>query len=82
MDQQSKSVEFIQVEFLDGSPGAMGPAALDLCLRQERIRRFRRADGWVIVGMDPMRGSDKRHYSGPERRAESRSGARNSTRLS
>ena len=60
---------FIPVVFTDGSPGKMVAVALDLCLRQNRIRSFRRADGWVVIGIDPMRGMGSMStYAGPDRR--------------
>jgi hypothetical protein len=63
---------FIPVKFTDGSQGKMVPAALDLCLRQNRIRSFRRAEGWVVVGIDPIRGTGGLTvYTGPERRVKS-----------
>lgn len=72
---------FIQVEFNDGSYGAMSPEALDLCLRQKRLRRFRRSEGWIFVDIDPMRGTRvEQDYSGPERRRQP--AERTSTRLS
>lgn len=82
MNRERESTQFIQVEFLDGSFGAMAPAALDLCLRQKRIRSFRRSDGWVVVGLDPLRRASTRNYAGPERRSPHQSADRNSTRLS
>jgi hypothetical protein len=61
---------FIPVEFTDGTQGKMVPAALDLCLRQNRIRCFRRETGWVVVGIDPIRGTGGlRAYTGPDRRS-------------
>ena len=61
---------FIPVEFTDGSHGKMVPAALDLCLRQNRIRSFRRSDGWVVIGLDPLRGTGSLvAYEGPDRRS-------------
>ena len=62
---------FIPVEFIDGSRGKMVPAALDLCLRQNRIRSFQRASGWVVVGIDPLREPESpARYLGPERRGD------------
>ena len=68
----------IEVEFRDGARGRMAPAALDLCLKHNQLRRFRRSGGWVFVGRDPIRRTPPdKAYSGPERRTAS-----TSTRLS
>lgn len=33
-----------------------------------RIRKFFRSEGWVDVGLDPIRGKGGQPYYGPERR--------------
>lgn len=59
----------IQVELLDGTICRVVPKGLDLLLRRERVKRFRRASGWAVVGKDPIRLPDRHgSYSGPERR--------------
>lgn len=60
----------IQVELKDGTLCRVVPKGLDLLLRRDLVKRFRRSSGWAVVGRDPIRYPDKRvEYSGPERRA-------------
>jgi len=40
---------------------------LDRFIESGRIRKFKRSDGWVTVGVDLIRGKGG-SYSGPERR--------------
>ena len=59
----------IQVELMDGTFCRVVPKGLDLLLRRELVKRFRRSSGWAVVGKDPIRYPDRRvSYSGPERR--------------
>ena len=70
----------IEVEFLDGTRARMVPTGLDLCLRHGQLRRFRRAEGWAVVGKSALRRvRNAAAYSGPERRAPPET---TSTRLS
>ena len=42
---------------------------LEEMITAKRINRFRRSDGWVTVGVDPVRGTKPGFsYPGPERR--------------
>lgn len=59
----------IQVELIDGTICRVVPKGLDLLLKRELVKRFRRSSGWAVVGKDPIRYPDKNiSYSGPERR--------------
>ena len=59
----------IRVELKDGSICRMAIKAFNLFLDQGKIVKFERADGWVTVGVDPLRDiKESRRYSGPERR--------------
>lgn len=59
----------IQVELIDGTCCRVVPKGLDLLLRRELVKRFRRSAGWAVVGKDPIRHPDQRaEYNGPERR--------------
>ena len=63
----------IEVEFLDGTRGRLVPSALDLCLRHGQLRRFRRAEGWAVIGQCALRQRSRNPaYSGPERRSAAR----------
>lgn len=59
----------IQVEMTDGTRCRVVPKGLDLLLRQKLVKRFRRSAGWVVVGKDQTRHSNKDgEYNGQERR--------------
>jgi pyrimidine operon attenuation protein/uracil phosphoribosyltransferase len=59
----------IEVELSDGTLCRMAPKALDMFLVRDDVSRFRRSDGWVVVGVDPLRDLSKRSaYNGVERR--------------
>lgn len=42
---------------------------LDRLMARGKIQAFGRSDGWVVIGMDPVRGQGNSSYSGPERRS-------------
>jgi len=59
----------IQVELLDGTVCRVVPKGLNLLLNQRMVKRFRRSDGWAVVGKDPLRcAREQGNYRGPERR--------------
>ena len=59
----------IKVEMNDGTMCQMAPRALDMFLARGDIARFKRSDGWAVVGVDPLRKpKHDLHYDGPERR--------------
>lgn len=59
----------IRVELADGAICRMAQKAFDLFLAQDKIVKFERSDGWVVVGRDTLRDMTKRKpYSGIERR--------------
>ena len=59
----------IQLELTDGTICRVVPKGLNFLLNQQRVRRFRRQSGWVVVGRDPIRSaSASSTYHGPERR--------------
>ena len=64
----------IDVILADGTSSQVPPKALDVLLDNNRVLKFRRASGWVTVGVDPVRSRrcsfsfDHGSYSGPERR--------------
>ncbi|MBE0575862.1 MAG: hypothetical protein IH613_08185 [Desulfuromonadales bacterium] len=62
----------IQVELTDGTRCRVVPKGLDLLLRQNLVKRFRRSAGWVVVGKDQIRHSNRVvGYDGQERRTAS-----------
>ena len=62
----------IDVILVDGTSNQVPPKALDVLLDNHRVLKFRRASGWVTVGVDPVRSRRSNFacdsYSGPERR--------------
>lgn len=51
----------------------MFPKALTLMLRHDRVHKFRRADGWDLVGVTALRGKSADGQNvGPGRRADGR----------
>lgn len=57
----------IEVQFDDGHTDAINPALLNTYIETGKITRFKRSDGWVRVGVDPIRGQNGR-YGGKDRR--------------
>jgi hypothetical protein len=59
----------IRVELKDGTICRMVPRALKIFLSLDKIARFERSGGWVVVGVDPLRckKADK-NYSGVDQR--------------
>lgn len=48
----------ISVIFSDGAPGMVESTELEELIRKKLIFSFRRGDGWVVIGVDPVRASD------------------------
>ena len=61
--------KMIKVELRDGSLCRMAPKALDIFLTRDKVVRFKRSDGWAVVGRDLLRVMKKvNEYTGSERR--------------
>ena len=59
----------IKVEMMDGTKCRMAPKALNIFLARGEITRFKRSDGWAVVGVDPLRKAKKQvDYDGMDRR--------------
>jgi hypothetical protein len=59
----------IQVELTDGTYCRVVPKGLNLLLNRGLVKRFKRASGWAVIGIDPVRVSNKHsEYPGQERR--------------
>ncbi len=68
-----KELAHIDVILTDGSYHHFAPRVLDTLLQGQRVLKFKRSNGWVTVGIDPIR-QDKPtvvngDYQGPERRS-------------
>lgn len=66
---------YIDVILNDGTYHHFTPRVLNVLLETERVTKFRRSNGWVTVGVDPVRIYTARYcnglYHGPERRKPS-----------
>jgi hypothetical protein len=58
----------IRVMYSDGRFDLVKASLLAQMLEGNRLASFKRADGWAVVGRDPIRGAGGGPYSGPERR--------------
>jgi len=58
----------IRVRYPDGLTRMVRPALLHQLIRTHKISEFRRADGWIKLGVDPIRHRRVSDYAGPERR--------------
>jgi hypothetical protein len=63
----------IEVIISDGTHHHLAPQVLDVLLENNRVLQFRRANGWAVVGMDPIRVRNRREashfFNGPDRRS-------------
>lgn len=60
----------IRVIYHDGRRRDVEPFQLDKLISLGKIKKFLRSEGWVTVGVDPLRGKGG-SYNGPERRKPS-----------
>lgn len=58
----------IRVMYPDGKTEMVRPPLLRLLLERGRISKFRREEGWAVVGEAPLRRHQNLSYVGPERR--------------
>jgi hypothetical protein len=63
---------YIDVILKDGTYHHFTPRVLDVLLDSSRVHKFKRANGWATVGVDPLRitkqGQEQHRYDGPDRR--------------
>ncbi len=62
---------YIDVILKDGTYHHFTPRVLNVLLETERVSKFKRSNGWVTVGVDPVRivsHINNGGYRGPERR--------------
>ena len=60
------------VVYKNGDIGMIGTSSLDALITSKKIVKFLRTDGWVTLGIDPIR-EKKKKYKGPEKRIRSTS---------
>jgi hypothetical protein len=60
----------IRVQYQDDTYDIVEDFALDQLVSSDKIKRFLRySEGWVTIGLDPIRRSKgKNNYRGPQRR--------------
>ena len=49
----------VDVEMKNGAVCRMARQAFNVFLSMDRVVRFRRSEGWVVVGTDPLRDPEK-----------------------
>lgn len=71
-EQRWEDQPYIDVVLLDGTSDVLPPKALDVLLENGHVHKFRRSNGWVTVGVVPVRAKRREDicplYDGPERR--------------
>ena len=60
----------IEVEYKNGSCDFVMPETLDSLLEQNKTIGFRRATGWIAVGLDPIRANVRKPFWGTEKRRQ------------
>jgi hypothetical protein len=65
---QLKEDYMIRVMWRRGSFDYVKPQLLDALIRRGEIISFRRGDGVVLIGVDPVREPSAQYYAGEERR--------------
>ncbi|HEY5673681.1 MAG TPA: hypothetical protein VIR78_08250 [Malonomonas sp.] len=58
----------INVVYRNGVKDRISPALLTTLIDSRQIDQFERVDGWIRVGIDPIRGMGGVSYEGSERR--------------
>jgi hypothetical protein len=58
----------IRIMYNDGNFDIIKPGLLNALIEKEAITSFKRSDGWIVIGRDPIRRGGNRAYAGPERR--------------
>lgn len=58
----------IRIIYRTGEEDLVTPKFLDILLYLGQVQMFERSDGWVVVGVDRLRGSNPTPTTGPERR--------------
>jgi len=58
----------VNVVYSNGVSDRITPALLDSLIKTRRVDQFERSDGWVDIGVDPIRGMGGDGYEGIDRR--------------
>ena len=72
IEKKTGRLQLIETVLKDGTQCLLPPHVLDIMLARDRVCQFRRASGWVAVGIVPIRAGKRGEgigtYQGPERR--------------
>lgn len=75
MPDRRTGQQLIHVITKDGNYQHLTPPVLDILLEKGAIMMFRRLNGWVGIGIDPIRVKDRREasrpFNGPDKRSPS-----------
>ena len=63
---------FIKVMYQNNEIEMVEASQLDTLISSNKIKKFLRSEGWVTVGIDPIRKESKVNYKGSERRQADR----------
>jgi len=58
----------VRVMYHDGLTEMVRPPVLQHLIETGKIHKFRRSDGWAILGVDPIRACMRQDFHGSERR--------------
>ncbi len=58
----------IRIVYRTGQEDLVTPKFLDILLYLGQVQMFERSDGWVVVGVDSLRGSQPAPHTGTELR--------------
>jgi hypothetical protein len=56
----------IKVVYTNGKAGLVENYQLDDLIASGKIKKFRRSGGWVVVGKDPLRKTDREEFAGSQ----------------
>jgi hypothetical protein len=62
------AIMMVRVMYHDGMTEMVRPPVLQHLIETGKILKFRRSDGWAIVGVDPIRAGMMHDFRGDERR--------------
>ncbi len=63
----------VWVQYHNSKYDMVKTSVLDELIQSGKIEKFYRSEGWVTIGVDPVRGQGGGTYQGPERRDHQRS---------
>jgi len=57
----------IEVMYQDGKIGEIEAYELDVLIKSNKVKKFRRSDKWVTIGLDPIREVRENYLEIPKR---------------